>query len=59
MKKHEPNPIEDAAKSARPRKSEYRTPDLHVVGKAIDLVQGGGGSSGSDVRYYYYRLPNE
>ena len=32
----------------------YRSPELHVVGSAVKLVQGGGGGSGSDCRAYYY-----
>lgn len=37
----------------------YSAPELHVVGSAVELVQGGGGMSGSDRNYYYYFLPGE
>jgi hypothetical protein len=37
----------------------YRAPEIHEIGSAIDLVQGGGGHAGSDVKYYWYHLPNE
>jgi hypothetical protein len=37
----------------------YTAPELHVVGSAVELVQGGGGMSGSDRNYYYYFLPGE
>jgi hypothetical protein len=34
----------------------YSAPELQVVGDAIKLVQGGGGMSGSDVKYYWYHF---
>ena len=44
----------DAAKKDAPKKG-YQRPELLPVGKAIDLVQGGGGGNYSDAnrtRYY-------
>jgi hypothetical protein len=39
--------------------STYRAPALHAVGSAEQLVQGGGGHSGSDRNWYYYFLQGE
>ncbi|MCW5745004.1 MAG: hypothetical protein KIT36_02235 [Alphaproteobacteria bacterium] len=37
----------------------YEAPRVLEVGRTADLVQGGGGMSGSDRNYYYYYLPGE
>jgi hypothetical protein len=36
-------------------KQRYSAPEIKVAGSAVELVQGCGGSSGSDSRYY--RIP--
>ncbi len=41
------------AKDKQPVIRGYRAPEMHVVGKASDLVQGNFGYSGRDGQYYY------
>lgn len=36
--------------------SSYKAPRMYAIGRTTEMLQGGGGMSGSDVLHYWYRL---